>query len=413
MTQPQDVTGVIAAFVEQADPLWTALSLANWKLATTGEPRYKEEQVALRVQEHKLYENPDDWEQVQRLYLMRESWPRPLRRQVEVLYRYFLGNQSTAEENEALARLEADVQGTYINHRATVGGRSVSDNEIADILKRGTDEQERRQAWEGSKEVGAQVSDQIRELAKRRNDVAQRLGFRDHYAFSLHRQEIDEEALLALFDRLARLTEEPFAVVKGTVDERLARRLGVPADRLAPWHYSDPFFQSAPPVFDADLDALVAGLDVEALSRRAYAGMGLDIDDILQRSDLYERPGKNQHAFCTRIGRQGDTRILCNLPPTARWLTTQMHELGHAIYNKHLPLTLPYLLRTPAHTNSTEAIAMLMGRLPHHASWLVDVAGLESAAVSPVADELAQELAAAQLIFVRWVLVMLNFERAL
>ena len=90
-----------------------------------------------------------------------------------------------------------------------------------------------------------------------------------------------------------------------------------------------------------------------------------------------------------------------------------MHELGHAVYNKHLPLDLPYLLRTPAHTNSTEAIAMLMGRLPQNPCWIREVADRDPAAVAAAETELARELAAAQLVFVRWVLVMMRFERAL
>ena len=43
----------------------------------------------------------------------------------------------------------------------------------------------------------------MRELARARNAIARRLGFRDYYQFALTRQEIDEEALLGLFDRLA------------------------------------------------------------------------------------------------------------------------------------------------------------------------------------------------------------------
>lgn len=404
----------IEHFVHNADPVWTALSRARWKLATTGEQRYKEEVVALRRREHALYEREGDWQQIQTLYGAREEYPAALKRQVEVLHRYFLNNQSTVEENAALAQLEADVNEIFIKHRATVGGRTVTDNEIAEILRTSVDEEARRQAWHGSKEVGAKSAPRIRELARRRNAIARRLGFRDHYDFSLQRQEIDEEELLALFDRLAALTAGPFRDVKAQIDERLRRRLHLPAEKeLGPWHFADPFFQEVPAVFDANLDGFFSGVDVAELSITAYDGMGMDVRDILARSDLYEREGKNQHAFCTRIGRGEDVRILCNLRANSRWMTTQMHELGHAVYNKYLPQALPYLLRTAAHTNSTEGIAMLMGRLPRNPRWLVDVAGQDAGAVQGIEDELRRELAAAQLIFVRWVLVMLHFERAL
>lgn len=402
-------------FAVDAAPLWKALALARWNLATTGESRYKEELVALRKREHQLYEDEGDWEQVQTFYAARDSFDNPLLvRQIEVVHRTFLNNQSTPEENAALAALEADVQELFYNHRASVNGKAVSDNEIVEILQSETDEGLRRAAWEGSKEVGARAAAGVRELAHRRNAIAQRLGFRDHYDFSLKRQEIDETELFALFERLAQATAGPFLQVKAELDTRLRARLGLaPRTTLQPWHFSDPFFQEVPPVYDADLNGMFAGVDVAALSAKAYEGMGFDVADILERSDLYEREGKNQHGFCIRIDREGDTRILCNLRPDSRWMTTQMHELGHAVYNKYLPLDLPFLLRTPAHTNSTEAIAMLMGRLTRNPGWLVDVAGRDAQAVNRVEAELARETAAGQLIFVRWVLVMLHFERAL
>lgn len=413
MIDPNEARIFIDYFVEAADPVWTALSRARWNLATTGEERYKEEVVERRRQEHKLYEDESDWRRIREFYENRHSFEPTLRREVEVLHRYFLNNQSTAQESEAIARLEADINDIFINHRAEVNGQRLSDNEIADILQHSTSESERQQAWLGSKEVGAKAAELVRELAHRRNEIARRLGFRDHYAFALHRQEIDEQELFALFDHLAELTEEPFCRAREEVDRRLRQRLGLPDSQpLMPWHYADPFFQEAPPVFDANLDGLFANVDVAALSVRAYDGMGLEVRDILERSDLYEREGKDQHAFCTRIGRQGDTRILCNLRPNSRWMTTQMHELGHAVYNKYLPMELPYLLRTPAHTNSTEAIAMLMGRLPFNPQWLEAVAGQDGSALRPLQSELELEMATAQLIFVRWVLVMLHFERA-
>jgi len=51
-------------------------------------------------------------------------------------------------------------------------------------------------------------------------------------------------------------------------------------------------------------------------------------DDIIARSDLYEKPGKSPHAFCTNLNRADDIRVLCNLKPNAYWADTTIHEIG-------------------------------------------------------------------------------------
>lgn len=415
--QAERAQAYIDAFVERIDPISRALSLATWHYATSGEAQYKDEQVALQVELHTLfegiYDDLPDWAEVQALHAHRAALPADLARQIEILYTSFLSNQSTAEENESLARLGAQVQEIYTNHRATVNGAPVSDNEITHILRTSTDEAERRASWMGSKAIGPKVVDLVRELARQRNAIAQRLGFRDYYAFSLIGQEIEEEMLFDLFGELERLTDAPYAAVKREMDQRLSRKLGVPVDELMPWHYADPFFQYVPPVFEDNSDALFADVDLVDASVRAYDRLGLEVRDVIERSDLYEREGKNQHAFCIRIGRSDDTRILCNLRPNARWMTTQMHELGHAIYNKYVPSELPYLLRTYAHISSTEASAMIMGRLPYESTWLRTVIDAPPERVEAIEGELSKLRSAGMLLFVRWVLVMLHFERAL
>ena len=91
---------------------------------------------------------------------------------------------------------------------------------------------------------------------------------------------------------------------------------------------------------------------------------------MLERSDLYPRDGKNQHAFCADIDRRHDVRVLANCEPGGRWLGTMVHELGHAVYDLAIDPELPWILRQPAHTFTTEAIAMLHGRLVRDETFL-------------------------------------------
>jgi peptidyl-dipeptidase A len=89
------------------------------------------------------------------------------------------------------------------------------------------------------------------------------------------------------------------------------------------------------------------------------------------------------------------------------------HELGHGVYDKYLSPDLPFLLRHPAHTNSTEGIAMLMGRLTHNRDWLQLVAGAPRARADELGSAAELDLQFQMLTFIRWALVMTNFEKAL
>jgi peptidyl-dipeptidase A len=56
---------------------------------------------------------------------------------------------------------------------------------------------------------------------------------------------------------------------------------------------------------------------------------------------------------------------------------------------------------------------MLMGRLALNAEWLTRIAGVPEAEVAAVAPHLRARQRLGMLIFVRWVLVVVNFERAM
>jgi peptidyl-dipeptidase A len=135
----------------------------------------------------------------------------------------------------------------------------------------------------------------------------------------------------------------------------------------------------------------------------------------MARSDLYGRAGKNQHAFCLAVGREYpyDVRVLANVRPDAYWMNTMLHEFGHAVYDRYINPKLPYLLRTVAHTCTTEAIALMMGSLVDDPTWLSAVAGVPDADLEEVRERLLWRERADKLVFIRWALVMLNFEREL
>lgn len=175
---------------------------------------------------------------------------------------------------------------------------------------------------------------------------------------ALRLDEQDPEEISRIFDDLDVLTRDTFTKEKEKIDEYLAKKFGIEKNKLMPRHYQNRYFQEAPKIYDVDIDTYYKDQDIVELSRKYYESLDLPVEDILAVSDLYEREGKYQHAYCIS-DKLGDVRILCNIKPNLKRMNTQLHELGHALYDKYLDEKIPYILREPAHTFTTEAIAMM------------------------------------------------------
>ncbi|HEX9638182.1 MAG TPA: M2 family metallopeptidase [Acidobacteriota bacterium] len=394
-------------------PLERERNLAWWEHATTGTKEAEQRSAELSGRYRKLHADPAVFERLSRWRSAAVAQQPLLARQLEVVYLNYLGNQSDPESIDRIVRLEAEAESIYANYRGRVDGQELSDNDIHRILLESDDAALRRQAWEASKGIGPLVQSRVLELVELRNQAARRLGYRDHFVFSLALQELDEDELLALLDQLELLTREPFFEAKAELDRRLAERFQIAVEALHPWHYADPFFQEPPPNPGLELEAWYRAADILELARKTFDGLWLPVEPILARSDLYPRSGKNQHAFAIDIDRGGDVRILCNLEPSERWTSTALHELGHAVYDAGIDPELPFTLRSYAHTLSTEAIALLMGRLTRDPEWIEGVAAISAAQVGKQADAILEQQRLGMLIFVRWALVMVRFERAL
>ena len=66
------------------------------------------------------------------------------------------------------------------------------------------------QAWTASKSVGAEVAADVRGLVRLRNEAAQSLGYRDHFALTLATTDFDEERLFATLAEVDEITAAPF-----------------------------------------------------------------------------------------------------------------------------------------------------------------------------------------------------------
>jgi peptidyl-dipeptidase A len=399
--------------LEKVKPLRQQEALAYWNAATTGAADQYERYSELQIEIKKLYSNKENFAFLSGLRESKKVKDPLLSRQLENLYYSYLENQIDTTLMKEMVQGATAIEERFNTYRAVVDGQQVTNNDILVVLKESTDSEARRRAWEGSKQIGQIVADQVIALAKKRNEAARALGFSDFFQMQLGLAEQNEKDLVAIFDELDVLTRDSFFRMKASIDSSLSARCGITPQDMMPWHYHDPFFQEAPSYLEIDLDSFFKGKDIEAIAARFFESIGLDVKDILARSDLFEREGKDQHAFCTDIDREGDVRILVNIKDNANWTETTLHELGHATYDKYIDRNLPFLLRTSAHTFTTEGVAMLMGRQVKDPEWLVAMVGITEEEKEQNGESLRKLQTAFELTFSRWCQVMFRFEREL
>ena len=392
-------------------------TVAYWDASMTSAPEVEAKAATAMADLLACYADPERYEAL-------KSTPEPdeahadLSRQRKLLLDDFSRHQMPRDVIEEISRREMEIDGLFSSYRAELRGREVSDNDLRDILKNSNNSDERYEAWRASKQIGGQVAGKLLELVEIRNREAKRLGYNNYYAMSMALQELDEDELFATLEEVSTLITPAFLRRKSEIDAQLAARFGVEVAELRPWHYTDPFFQEAPNSDEERLDALFAHRKLEDVLLAFFDALGLNVHTLLPLADLYEKPGKNQHAFCMSSGRgTGDVRVLCNLRPDAKWMSTLLHEFGHAVYDNELGSDLPFFLKSISHIMTTEAIAEMMGRFVTNSAWLRRWAAGESKPdgidIDAVAGSAASLQRAQLLVFTQWVQVITHFEREL
>jgi peptidyl-dipeptidase A len=403
----------LTAYEAKVIPLYRENNLASWNANITGtnEDFAKSEKASYEYA--KIFTDSKAFAELKQIKESNAVHDPLLARQLEILYNSYLGGQVDTSLIAAQIKMETEISKKYSNFRADINGKKITDNEVEGILKNSTLSSDLQKAWEGSKMIGPVVSVDIIKLVKHRNLIANKIGFRNFHEMSLKLSGQEPDEVTRIFDELDDLTRANFAQLKGAIDSYFAKRYKIAASGLRPWHYQNRYFQEAPEIYSVNFDKYYEKQDPVKLASAFYEGIGLKVDPILAKSDLYEKPGKNQHAFSTDIDRSGDVRTLDNIRPDSYWMNTILHELGHGVYSYYCDMTLPFTLRDAAHTFTTEAIANMFGRLATNPQWMLGMGIIDKKESEKITDESSKALRLQMLVFSRWAQVMYRFEKSM
>lgn len=399
-------------FDDQMRALYKDAAEANWMVQTTGDPEWATKLGEAETRYNLLFSSKDLYEKTKN-FLATEDVTEIEKRQLQLLLSEMEGNQLPEEMIADLANRAAELNLLFNTYSPKVDGKNYSANEIREVLMYSDDLELRKKVWFASKEVGKVVEKDLLELVKKRNEAAQLLGFDNHHQMGFALQELDRDEVFAIFNELIVQSDEAYRSMKKELDERLATKFGINPEEIRPWHYVDPFFQEVPPSDSTNLDPFYEGKDILELTTDTFNSMGIEVDDLYAKSDLFPGEKKNPTAFCADMDREGDVRVLCNIEEDAYWMETNLHEFGHAAYFKYVDASLPFGLRTPSHILTTESIAMLFGKMGKDPRWLKRFLQVDEATVTALVPELEKYQQLQMLIAVRWIVTFVFFEKEL
>lgn len=398
--------------LQELERLYKEYTHASWMVNTTGKKEWQEKEAKAETAYRKFLAEPERFKRIRQG--LETSKPGTVEHRVyQVIYNESLSNQLPPEMLEQMVNLSSKLSNIFNTFRATVDGKKLTENQVRQTLLHSKNVDERKKVWTASKRIAEEVVPGLLKLVRLRNRAAEQLGFADYYEMMFTLDELDLKEVFGIFQDLKRRSDEPFRKMKEEIDEELRQNFGFADQPLRPWHYLDPFFQEAPHVKGADITEFLKDRNIEKITVDTFSSMGMEIRDLLAKSDLYEREGKNQHAFCLDLDRNGDVRVLCNIRNNQYWMETMLHEFGHAVYDKYVDRTLPFAIRKYAHIFTTEAVAMYFGRMCTNREWLEKFLGLSQEKLDEMMPALEKQLTRQMLITARWVMTFVNFEREL
>ncbi len=310
-------------------------------------------------------------------------------KQLEVILFAAANNPQTVKEL-VKERIKAETAQTekLFGYDFKLNGKSVSTNELDEILKSSNNLEERRKAWESSKEVGKGLKEGLVNLRKLRNETVKALGYPDYYSYQVSEYGMNTEEMIELMRKINTELRPLFRELHTYARYELAKKYNVkevpdyiPADWLTNRWAQD--WSSMVTVEGLDIEAILKTKSPEWIVKEGenfYKSLGYPElpKSFWEKSSLYPLPAgskikKNNHASAWHMNLNEDVRSLMSVEPNAEWFETSNHELGHIYYYMtYTNKDVPPLLRGGANRAYHEAMGSLMGLAATQKPFLVE-----------------------------------------
>ncbi len=255
-------------------------------------------------------------------------------------------------------------------------GKSITPNQIDNLLVNETNLAERLKVWEASKEVGVGLKDGLANLQRLRNETVQALGYKDFFQYQVSDYGMTVEEMNQLCENMIKDIWPLYRELHTWARYTLAEKYNAEVPEMLPAHW-------LPNRWGQDWQGIIKaeGLNVDKqLEKKSsewivkkgedfYVSLGFPNlpQSFWELSSLYPVPPdagykKNTHASAWHMDYDKDVRSLMSVIPNTDWWSTSLHELGHIYYYiSYSNPDVPIILREGANRGFHEAIGSMIG----------------------------------------------------
>jgi peptidyl-dipeptidase A len=376
-----EVQQYLDAYTKQYENLYYDLSLAEWETNTHIVEGDTTNAYRSQIANQAFASFTGSKENIEksRGYLEKKEQLEPIQvKQLETIL-YAAANNPETVSAIVKKRIKAETAQTekLFGFDYKLNGKSVSTNDIDQILKDEKNVSKRLHAWQTSKEVGKSLKSGLTELRQLRNETVQALGYKDYFNYQVSEYDMSVEEMLETNKKLVRDIWPLYRELHTYARYELAKKYGVSSvPDMLPAHWLPnrwgQDWSEMIKVEGINLDSVLASKGSEWLVKQAenfYISLGFDTlpKVFYKKSSLYPAPTeanykKNNHASAWHMDLQHDVRSLMSVIPNAEWYETTHHELGHIYYYmSYTNPAVPPLLRAGANRAFHEAVGSMMG----------------------------------------------------
>ena len=380
-TWPQQAQEFLTAYSAEYQQLYTASSEAEWRSNTHIVPGDTTNAAATARANERLAAFTGSTANITRLRELLDHKPDLTALQTKQLEAalYNAANSPQTAADVVKNRIKAETRQTenLYGYDYRYLDKSVTTNDLDDLLRKETDPQKREAVWAASKAIGPTLKAGLLNLRDLRNQTVQALGYPDYFTYQASDYGLSRAEMMALVRKINRELRPLYRELHTYARYELARKYHVrqvpdylPASWLPNRWGQD--WSSMVDIKGLNLDPVLAKKGAEwevQQAERFYQSLGFPAlpASFWTKSSLYPLPKgadykKNNHASAWHINLEQDVRSLMSVEANTEWYETTHHELGHIYY--YLTYTnpeVPVLLRQGANRAYHEAMGSLMG----------------------------------------------------